>query len=244
MGDKSQIEWTDATWNPTTGCTKVSPGCKHCYAELMAARLKAMGQSNYRNGFDLTLQPHMLDRPLKWKEPRRIFVDSMSDLFHEDVPTEYIRRVFDVMWRAHWHQFQVLTKRAERLLALDRGSLLDWAPNIWMGVSVENLDYAYRIEYLRRTGAHVKFLSLEPLLGPLPNLGLRGIDLVIVGGESGPKARPVDPAWVTDIRDQCQKEGVAFFFKQWGGVHKKQAGRELDGRTWDEMPDLVQIGSY
>jgi protein gp37 len=196
-----------------------------------------MGQKNYRNGFEVTLQPQMLELPLRWKSSRQIFVNSMSDLFHEDVPLSYIKEVFSVMRRAHWHQYQVLTKRSERLLELS--PRLEWGPQIWMGVSVENEDYLERIDHLRRTGAHVKFLSLEPLLGPLRKLKLRGIDWVIVGGESGPGARPVDSAWVTDIRDQCVSGGVAFFFKQWGGVQKKKAGRELAGRTWDEMPETL-----
>jgi protein gp37 len=239
MATNSPIEWTDATWNPVTGCTKISPGCTHCYAERMANRLKLMGQKNYRNGFDVTLQPHMLELPLKWKTPKRIFVNSMSDLFHVDVPLCYIKDVFDVMRRAHWHQYQVLTKRSERLLELS--PRLDWAPQIWMGVSVENAAYVNRIDDLRETGAHVKFLSLEPLLGPLHQLNLRGIDWAIVGGESGPGARPVDPAWVTDLRDQCVRAGMSFFFKQWGGVQKKKTGRELEGRTWDEMPALTVV---
>ena len=233
----SGIEWTESTWNPVTGCNKVSPGCKHCYAERMAERLHAMGQPNYRNGFQLTLQPQMLELPLHWKRPQKIFVNSMSDLFHKDVPLDYIKRVFDVMGRAHWHRFQVLTKRADRLVALDRN--LVWSSNVWMGVSVENTDYDDRIDDLRRTGANVKFLSLEPLLGPLSKLDLRGIDWVIVGGESGPGARPMQESWVTEIRDQCLAAGVSFFFKQWGGVNKKRAGRTLDGRTWDEMPPAV-----
>ncbi|SRR5712691_5115777 len=237
MATNSHIEWTDATWNPVTGCTKISPGCKHCYAERLANRLKAMGQANYRNGFEVTLHPSMLEHPLHWKTPKRIFVNSMSDLFHKDVPLAYIKDVFDVMRRAHWHQYQVLTKRSDRLLELSK--VLRWEPQIWMGVSVENSDYVERIDDLRQTGAHVKFLSLEPLLGPLRKLKLRGIDWVIVGGESGPGARPVDPAWVTDIRDLCVSAGVAFFFKQWGGVQKKRTGRELEGRTWDEMPEAL-----
>jgi protein gp37 len=234
VGLGSSIEWTEATWNPVTGCNKVSPGCKHCYAETMAARLKAMGQPNYANGFALTLQPHMLERPLTWRKPQTIFVNSMSDLFHDDVPLAYIRRVFDVMARAHWHRFQVLTKRAERLAALSPE--LTWPPNVWMGVSVESDKYRARIDDLRRAGAHTKFLSLEPLLGPLPDLDLSGIHWVIVGGESGAGARPMDPAWARDLRDQCQRAAVPFFFKQWGGPIKKKTGRLLDGRTWDELP--------
>lgn len=202
----------------------------------MANRLKLMGQPNYRNGFEVTLQPQMLELPLHWKTPKRIFVNSMSDLFHDEIPLSYIRRVFEVMREAHWHQFQVLTKRAERLCEL--GPSLQWAPQIWMGVSVENERYLYRIEHLRKTGAHVKFLSLEPLLGPLLGMNLRDINWVIVGGESGAGARPIDPAWVKDIRNQCVEAGVAFFFKQWGGFQKKKTGRTLEGRTWDEMPEL------
>jgi protein gp37 len=234
MASNSHIEWTDATWNPVTGCSKVSPGCKFCYAERLARRLHAMGQNNYRNGFQLTLQPQMLEHPTRWHQPRRIFVNSMSDLFHDEVPAAYIAQVFDVMRRAPQHQYQVLTKRAERLLELDES--LDWQPQIWMGVSVESAKYLYRVDHLRRTGAHVKFLSLEPLLGPLGGLNLQGIDWVIVGGESGPGARPVNPQWVREIRDLCSSSGVPFFFKQWGGVIKSRTGRVLDGRTWDEMP--------
>jgi len=234
MGMKSSIEWTESTWNPVTGCTKVSPGCKHCYAERMAERLQAMGQPNYRNGFNLTLQPHMLDLPLRWRTPQRIFVNSMSDLFHADVPATYILQVFDVMRRAHWHEFQVLTKRSDRLRELD--PRLDWPVNVWMGVSVESEDYAWRIDNLRQTRARTKFLSLEPLLGPLNNLDLTGMDWVIVGGESGPGARPMERKWVVEIRRHCRQATVPFFFKQWGGVNKKRTGRELDGRTYDEMP--------
>ncbi|CUQ65503.1 DUF5131 family protein [Candidatus Nitrospira inopinata] len=236
MAQGSGIEWTESTWNPVTGCTKISPGCKHCYAERMAERLQAMGQPNYVNGFQLTLQPHMLELPLKWKKPQTIFVNSMSDLFHEQVPLEYIKTVFDVMGRAHWHRFQVLTKRAERLGEVSPS--LEWTPNIWMGVSIESDEYRYRIEHLRRTGAAIKFLSLEPLLGPLTDLDLTGIDWVIVGGESGPHARPMDPAWVLDIRDQCRRADVPFFFKQWGGPNKKRAGRLLENKVWSEMPRL------
>lgn len=235
MAQLSPIEWTEATWNPITGCTKVSPGCKHCYAERMARRLRAMGQPNYRNGFALTLQPQLLDAPLRWRRPRTIFVNSMSDLFHDGVPFTYVEAIFDVMRRAHWHRFQVLTKRSERLAKL--APRIDWPANIWMGVSVESSRYRHRIDQLRETAARIKFLSLEPLLGPLPTLDLSGIDWAIVGGESGPGARPLREAWVKDLRDQCQRTRVAFFFKQWGGVHKKRTGRLLDGRTWDEMPD-------
>jgi protein gp37 len=234
MAHRSPIEWTESTWNPVTGCTKISPGCKHCYAERMAERLQAMGQQNYRRGFEVSLQPHMLDLPLRWKKPQNVFVNSMSDLFHEHVPLEYIQRVFDVMRRAHWHRFQVLTKRSERLLELD--PVLRWTPNIWMGVSVENDRYRARVDHLRATHVGTKFLSIEPLLGPIPNLDLDRIDWVIVGGESGPKARPMDPEWTRDLRDQCRSARVPFFFKQWGGKNKKLTGRILDGRTWDEMP--------
>ena len=235
MATNSHIEWTEATWNPVTGCDKVSPGCAHCYAERMAKRLEAMGQRNYAGGFALTLQPQMLELPLRWKRSKRIFVNSMSDMFHADVPLPFIQQAFDVMRRAHWHQYQVLTKRSERLLELD--GHLDWQPHIWMGVSVENARFQHRIDHLRQTRAQVKFLSLEPLIGPLPNLNLGNIDWVIVGGESGPRARPMDPSWVLDIRDQCRDAGVAFFFKQWGGVFKSRTGRELEGRTWNQMPD-------
>lgn len=234
MAQGSPIEWTDGTWNPVTGCTKISPGCTHCYAERLAIRLKAMGNPNYENGFELTLQPHMLELPLRWKKPQSVFVNSMSDLFHADVPLEYVQRVFAVMRRAHWHRFQVLTKRASRLEEL--APQLDWAPNVWMGVSVESDVYRSRIDHLRRVPAAVRFLSIEPLLGPLPDLDLTDIHWAIVGGESGPGARTMDPAWARDIRDQCARAGVPFFFKQWGGVNKKRAGRVLDGRTWDEMP--------
>lgn len=234
MAGGSKIEWTTATWNPITGCTKVSPGCAHCYAERMSKRLKAMGQRNYRNGFRLTLQSHMLELPLRWRKPQLIFVNSMSDLFHKEVPVEYIQRVFEVMRRAPWHTFQVLTKRSERLSELN--AAIDWPRNVWMGVSVESQRFVERIDHLRSTGAATKFLSLEPLLGPFQSLDLSSIDWVIVGGESGPGARPVERAWVRDIKAQCRCCKVAFFFKQWGGVNKKRLGRELDGRTWDEMP--------
>jgi len=235
MATSSPIEWTEATWNPVTGCDKVSPGCAHCYAERMAKRLQAMGQRNYTRGFEVTLQEQMLELPLRWRRPRQIFVNSMSDLFHARVPDAFVQRVFSVMRQADWHEYQILTKRSERLVDLD--SALPWAPHIWMGVSVENARFFHRIDHLRSTKARVKFLSIEPLLGPLPCLDLRGIQWVIVGGESGPRARPMQHSWVLDIRDQCRASGVAFFFKQWGGVFKSRTGRELEGRTWDEMPE-------
>jgi protein gp37 len=237
MGTNSSIEWTESTWNPVTGCTKASTGCKHCYAERMAYRLQAMGQPNYRNGFELTIHEHALGLPLQWKKPQMIFVNSMSDLFHEGVEDEFILRVFDVMRQAEWHRFQVLTKRAERLLSMNDS--LPWAPNIWMGVSVETESCLPRIDCLRNTGAATKFLSLEPLLGPLPGLNLQGIDWVIVGGESGPGARPLAQKWVTDIRDNCEQSRVPFFFKQWGGVNKKKAGRLLEGQEWSQMPRVA-----
>jgi len=239
MTSRSSIEWTESTWNPLTGCTKVSPGCRHCYAERMARRLQAMGQPNYVNGFKLTLHEHALELPLRRKKPQMIFVNSMSDLFHPDATLEFIQKTFDIMRRASWHTFQVLTKRSKRLLELDQE--INWPLNVWMGVSVENKDYQFRIDHLRQTGSHVKFLSLEPLLGPLPNLNLQGIDWVIAGGESGPGARPIEEEWVVDIKDQCLASHAPFFFKQWGGVRKKRNGRMLQGRTWDEMPVRVEI---
>lgn len=236
MGSKSSIEWTESTWNPVTGCTKISDGCKHCYAERMALRLKAMGQPNYVNGFKVTLHEQMLELPLKWKKPQMIFVNSMSDLFHEDVSADFIYRVFDVMQQAHWHTFQVLTKRAERLQELS--PQLTWNDNIWMGVTVENENYVNRIENLRRTGAKIKFVSFEPLLSEITELDMTGIDWAIVGGESGPGARPMEEEWVLGIRQQCLENNVPFFFKQWGGTNKKKAGRILLGQTWDSMPAI------
>lgn len=236
---KSKIEWTESTWNPVTGCTKISPGCKNCYAERMAMRLKVMKQPNYANGFNLTLHEHALNLPLKWKKPQTIFVNSMSDLFHKSVPEEFIQRVFDVMNRAPWHTFQVLTKRASRLQSIQHK--LTWGKNIWMGVSVESEKYKHRMDALRETDAGVKFISFEPLLGPLGKLKLKKINWAIVGGESGPGARFMSPEWVAGIRDQCLKQKVPFFFKQWGGVNKKKTGRLLDGRTWDDMPERVTI---
>jgi len=234
MAVKSAIEWTESTWNPVTGCTKISTGCKNCYAERMARRLQAMGQFNYRNGFEPTCHPHVLDLPLHWNKPQMIFVNSMSDLFHKQVPKDFILKIFVTMNKTPQHTFQILTKRAKHLE--DLSSSLHWSENIWMGVTVENSDYKERIDSLRRSGAHVKFLSLEPLLDDVGVLNLEGIDWVIVGGESGPKARPIEASWVRNIQEQCKKQNVSFFFKQWGGINKKKNGRLLDGQTWDEMP--------
>lgn len=234
MAANSKIEWTECTWNPVTGCTKISPGCLNCYAERMARRLQAMGQPNYRNGFRLTVHPHMLDIPLQWRRPRMIFVNSMSDLFHKDVPLNFILKVFEVMQQASQHRFQILTKRSERLAQLS--PRLPWPDNVWMGVTVENGDYVFRIEGLKQTGAAVKFISFEPLIGPVSHVTLKGIDWAIVGGESGPGARPMQHEWATDIRDQCLADGIAFFFKQWGGPNKKVTGRTLDSTIWNEMP--------
>lgn len=237
MATQSSIEWTESTWNPLTGCTKISPGCQRCYAERMALRLQSMGQPHYVNGFNLTLHEDSLELPLRWKKPQTIFVNSMSDLFHKNVPVDFIQTMFSVMRRASWHRFQILTKRSDRLLEI--GPQLEWPANVWMGVSVERHEYMFRIDHLRQTGAKIKFLSLEPLLGPLSDLNLENIDWVIVGGESGPGARPMENGWVADIRDQCLRSDVPFFFKQWGGWNKKKAGRILQGRTWDEMPRIT-----
>ena len=237
MGYKSSIEWTGSSWNPVTGCTKISMGCDNCYSKRMALRLKAMGQPNYVNGFDVTLHEHAFKIPFNWKKPQIIFVNSMSDLFHSKIPDEFILKVFDVMNNANWHTYQVLTKRSKRLKEFDK--YLKWTKNIWMGVSVETESYLFRIKDLQNSSAMIKFLSLEPLLGPIPELDLEGIHWVIVGGESGPKARFMDPDWVLNIRDQCVKAKVPFFFKQWGGKNKKKAGRILDNRTWDQMPEAA-----
>lgn len=239
MARNSKIEWTGSTWNPVTGCTKISAGCKNCYAERMALRLQAAGVTNYRNGFRLTLHEHALKIPLSWRQPKTIFVNSMSDLFHKDVPLEFISKIFEVMCLASHHRFQVLTKRSQRLLELSPSLL--WSQNVWMGVTVENADYVSRIDDLRKTAASVRFLSCEPLLGPIQQLDLEGIDWVIVGGESGPGARPMNPKWVIDIRDQCLAAGVPFFFKQWGGVNKKKTGRKLQGQTWSQMPNNPEM---
>ena len=234
MARSSAIEWTQGIWNPITGCTKVSDGCRHCYAERMTRRLQAMGQPNYRNGFDVTCHPHVLELPLTWRKPRTVFVNSMSDLFHEHVSESFIRRVFDVMVRAHWHRFQVLTKRAGRLEHL--APTLPWPPNLWIGVTVEAPARKHRMDALCAVPASVRFVSMEPLLAALGDLDLDGIDWVIVGGESGPGARPMREEWVLDIKRQCDARSVPFFFKQWGGVRKKKAGRTLLGRTWDALP--------
>ncbi len=246
MSDRSAIEWTEATWNPTTGCDRVSEGCDHCYAMTLAKRLKAMGADKYQNdgdprtsgpGFAVTIHPDSLAVPQRWRAPRTVFVNSMSDLFHARVPFGFIRDVFDVMAATPRHRYQVLTKRSVRLRRI--AEKLDWPDNVWMGVSVENTETLYRVEDLRQVPAAVRFLSCEPLLGPLTGLDVTGIDWVIAGGESGPGHRPMDPAWVTAIRDQCGQQDVAFFFKQWGGRTPKAGGRELDGRTWDAMPALL-----
>lgn len=255
----SSIEWTEETWNPTTGCDRVSPGCDNCYALTMAGRLKRMGQAKYQTdgdprtsgpGFGLTVHPDTLDVPLRRKKPTTYFVNSMSDLFHPDVPFGFVADVFTTMLRAEQHTFQILTKRPPRMLAffvdaadhmgLTVDDLVPW-PNVWLGTSIETDRYCFRADFLRKTPAAVRFLSLEPLLGPLPSLDLTGIDWVIVGGESGHGARPVNPDWVRDLRDRCVEAGVAFFFKQWGGSTPKANGRELDGRTWDEMPVVVEM---
>jgi len=239
MGAKSSIEWTDSTWNPVTGCNKVSAGCTHCYAERLAKRLRAMGNPRYRKGFDLALHWDLLDLPLSWKIPRMVFVASMSDMFHPDVPDAFIQRAFTTMQSAHWHIFQVLTKRPERMAKMS--SRLIWPENVWAGTSVENEDCIHRVTWLTETPAAVRFLSLEPLLGGIPTLPLAGIDWVIAGGESGPHARPMNAEWVRLVRDQCIDNKVCFFFKQWGGRNKKAAGRVLDGQIWDEMPSRERI---
>jgi len=231
---QSSIEWTEMTWNPTTGCTKISAGCKHCYAEVMTRRLQAMGLDKYKNGFEIEIHEDALDVPYSWKGSKLVFVNSMSDLFHPEIPLDFIKKVFQVMNDNPQHTFQVLTKRAERLYQVHED--LEWTNNIWMGVSVEDNRVTDRIDFLRETDAKVKFLSCEPLIGPLLNMNLENIDWVIVGGESGRKSRPIKEWWVWDIRQQCQEVGIAFFFKQWGGTNKKKSGRDLGGRIYNEMP--------
>ncbi len=235
MSTRSTIEWTEVTWNPVTGCTKISDGCKLCYAERMSKRLRAMGLDKYKEGFAVAVHESVLNEPLRWRRPRLVFTNSMSDLFHESVPSSFIEAVFEVMNRATQHTFQVLTKRPARVAALDER--LCWMPNIWLGASIESQKWLGRLDRLRETNAHTKFLSLEPLLGPLPGIPLQEIDWVIVGGESGPGARPMEADWVRDIRDNCLESKVPFFFKQWGGVFKKTTGRMLDNRIWNEMPE-------
>jgi protein gp37 len=237
MATSSNIEWTEMTWNPVTGCTKISQGCKNCYAERMAKRLKAMNAPRYRRGFRTTLHPDLIDLPLSWRKPRKVFVNSMSDLFHEDVPAEFIQRVFATMQARDQHTFQVLTKRSERLVELS--GRLPWPKNVWIGVSVENSSLINRIHDLALVPAFVRFLSCEPLIGPLDSLPLAGIHWVIVGGESGPRARPMKPEWVESIFSQCRQVNVRFFFKQWGGIRKDMTGRQLHGRTYDEMPAVA-----
>ena len=236
MSQLSRIEWTHSSWNPVTGCSRVSAGCQHCYAERMAKRLQGMGVAKYANGFEVTVHPDVLEDPLKWKKPRLIFVNSMSDLFHEKIPVAYLRQIFDVMRRADWHIFQILTKRAERLARM--APRIDWPPNVWMGVTVESDRFVHRVDHLRETGAAIKWLSMEPLLSAVPDMGLTGIDWVVVGGESGPGARLMKKEWVVDVQRQCREQNVHFFFKQWGGVNKKKTGRRLNGRFYDAMPSL------
>jgi protein gp37 len=237
MAQKSKIEWTHSTWNPITGCTKISEGCTNCYAESMARRLCAMGQKKYKNGFNLTLHPDCLEEPLKFKKPHLIFVCSMSDLFHKDVPDEYIGKVFETMNIAHWHTFQILTKRSERLREIS--AKLNWTPNIWAGVTVESDRQKVRVKDLVHTDAKIKYLSIEPMLSAINDLPLDGIDWVVVGGESGPKARVMKEEWVLPIRDKCLEMNVAFFFKQWGGVNKKATGNLLQGELWQQMPEVI-----
>ena len=239
MGDRTAIEWTDATWNPTTGCSKVSPGCKNCYAELLAKRLKRMGNPKYKNGFRFTVHPDALDLPLKWSEPRKIFVNSMSDLFHESMPEYYLDMCFMVMRMANWHVYQILTKRPERMLAYTR-KVGQIPAHVWLGTSVEMGLYKRRIDVLRKVPAQIKFISFEPLIGPVGSLDLSGVSWAIAGGESGPNHRPIKPEWVREIRDQCKQQGVAFFFKQWGGITHKAGGRRLDNREWNEYPVVAK----
>ena len=234
MSNRSKIEWTDSTWNPVTGCQPVSPGCDHCYAQRFAERFRGVAGNAFEQGFDLQLRPEWLEIPRRWKRPRRIFVGSMTDLFQKDVPDEYICRIFTTMEQASWHTYQLLTKRSARLAKL--APILPWPPHVWVGVSVELERYTWRVDHLRQVPAQVRFISAEPLLGPLTGINLDGIHWVITGGESGPGARPCDPAWVRDLRDRCQSQGIAFFHKQWGGPARKASGRLLDGRTWDEFP--------
>lgn len=239
MGAKTKIEWTENTWNPVTGCTKISDGCQNCYAYRMAGRLKLMGNKKYTDGFNVKTHECCLEDPLKWKKPSIIFVNSMSDLFHEDVPFSFIEQVFKIMNKASWHTFQILTKRADRLAEL--AGKLEWTENIWQGVTVENNTYKPRIDYLRTVPTKVRFISFEPLLGEIRDIDLSGIDWAIVGGESGPKARNIKPEWIYSLKNECERQGVMFYFKQWGGTNKKKAGRTLLGQTWDDMPEVHVI---
>ena len=235
MAQSSTIEWTEATWNPVTGCSEVSPGCAHCYAKVFAERWRGVAGHPYEQGFDLRLWPERLRVPLEWRKPKTIFVNSMSDLFHEDIPLEFVEDIFETMEAAHWHTFQILTKRHERLVEL--ADHFPWPANVWIGVTIENRRFVDRADALRQVPSVVRFISAEPLLGPLEGLSLKGIDWLIAGGESGPRHRRIDPSWVRDLRDACQTEGVAFFFKQWGGQRPKSNGRQLDGQLWDQYPD-------
>lgn len=234
MANKSSIEWTESTWNPITGCSKLSPGCKNCYAERMAKRLQRIGVERYKNAFELTLHPDVLELPLSWRTPKVIFVNSMSDLFHEKVPLSFIQKTFSIMKEAHWHTFQILTKRSERLQLL--APMIEWPKNVWMGVSIESQRYVYRIDHLRTVPSAVRFLSIEPLISRINEMNLKNIDWLIVGGESGPRARKLEEEWVIHIKDICDKHKVPFFFKQWGGTKKSKNGRVLLGKTWDDMP--------
>ena len=236
--NKSKIEWTESTWNPVSGCNKVSRGCDNCYAERMAIRLQAMGTRGYENGFEVTLHPHVLEKPLKMKKPQVIFLNSMSDIFHDKIDDEYIIKIFEIMNRAYWHTFQVLTKRPKRLEQI--ADKLNWTSNIWMGVTVEANEYVDRVDYLRNCPANIKFLSIEPLIDSVDKLDYTGIDWVIVGGESGYGARVLEKEWVLDVKDRCLELNIPFFFKQWGGVNKKKAGRLLDGKIYDDMPNVFQ----
>jgi len=245
MADATAIEWTDATWNPVTGCTKISAGCDNCYAERFAERFRGTPSHPFEMGFDLTLKPNRLLQPLTWKRPRMIFVNSMSDLFHKEIPRSFVSRVFDTMEQANWHTFQILTKRSSLMKSflLDRYGSGNGPPHMWFGVSVEDGSKKSRIEHLRASCAGVKFLSIEPLIGPMGEIDLTDIDWVIVGGESGPRARPMNRQWVRDIRNQCRAKNTAFFFKQWGGLRPKSGGRKLDGREWSEFPVAINLNS-
>jgi protein gp37 len=241
MAINSKIEWTGNTWNPVTGCTQISDGCLNCYAMKMAKRLKLMGNKKYANGFDVTTHEGCLNDPLAWKKPSMVFVNSMSDLYHENVPDDYIRKVFEVMNSSPQHTFQLLTKRPERLVSIANN--LEWAANIWQGVTVENEKYVERIDLLKQTPAQTKFISFEPLLADVGVIDLSGIDWAIVGGESGPKSRPIELEWILSIKNQCEKQEVLFYFKQWGGMNKKKTGRELLGRTWDAIPKMSFVSN-